>query len=392
MAHKSRYGAGSIRKRDEGRWELRVLAGRDPVSGKHRYVSRSVRGTKREAEAVMAALLVEVSQGGGRQGTDATMGHLIEQWLDLRKDSLSVTTYEGYVGKVRFRILPALGDVAVRKLTVRDIDAFYRAMSRDAGLAPSTVKQMHNVLVGSLDQAVRWQWRPDNPARQATLPQARPSDVRPPSPADVLSAIAAADLEFATFVRVSASVGGRRGEVSALRWSNIDLNAGEVVISKALVERSADRAILEKDTKSHQNRRVALDAGTVDALRSWRASMERRAEIGLVTLTPTAYVFSPSLDGTLPWRPFHWTAAWRRLRAKTGIDEKVRLHDLRHFTATFLLDAGVPVKTVSTRLGHARPATTLNVYAQFVPVSDRLAADAMAGILSPPPPPALPAD
>ncbi len=96
-AHKSRYGAGSIRKRDEGRWELRVLAGRDPVTGKHRYVSHSVRCTKREAEAVMAALLVKVSQGGGRQGTDATMGHLIEQWLDLRKDSLSVTTYEGYL-------------------------------------------------------------------------------------------------------------------------------------------------------------------------------------------------------------------------------------------------------------------------------------------------------
>ena len=60
MAHKSRYGAGSIRKRDEGRWELRVSVGRDPVTGQHRYLSRSVRGTKR-AEAVMAALLVEVS-------------------------------------------------------------------------------------------------------------------------------------------------------------------------------------------------------------------------------------------------------------------------------------------------------------------------------------------
>ena len=168
----------------------------------------------------MAALLVEVSQGvGGHQGTDATMRELVEQWLDLRRESLSVTTYDGYLGKVRFRILPALGEVSVSKLTVRDIDAFYQGMSREAGLAPSTVKQMHNVLVGSLDQAVRWGWRTDNPARLATLPRARQADVRPPSPADVLAAITAADLEFGTFVRVRQSSIGRRGEVSALRWS-----------------------------------------------------------------------------------------------------------------------------------------------------------------------------
>ena len=75
-------------------------------------------------------------------------------------------------------------------------------------------------------------------------------------------------------------------------------------------------------------------------------------------------------------------APWRRLRERVGIDKSVRLHDLRHFTATRLLDAGVPVKTVSGRLGHARPATTLNIYAHFVPATDRLAADAMGRILS----------
>jgi integrase len=384
MARQSRYGAGSIRKKGEGRWELRVSAGRDPVNGRARYLSRSVRGTKREAEAAMAALLVEVGQGGGQPGTDSTMRELIEQWLELRRESLSVTTYEGYLGKVRYRIMPALGDLSVRKLTVRDIDTFYLAMSRKQGLAPSTVKQLHNVLVGSLDQAVKWGWRRDNPARLATLPRAQRAEVRPPSPVDVLAAIAAADLEFATFVRVSASVGGRRGEVSALRWPNVDLDAGQLMISKALVE-SADHTIIEKDTKTHQNRRVALDDGTVAALRSWRAAVERRASIAGVTLQPEAYVFSAAADGSQPWRPFHWTAAWRRLREKTGIDPRIRLHDLRHFAATFLLDAGVPVKTVSNRLGHARPATTLNVYAQFVPASDRMAADAMAVLLAPPP-------
>ena len=95
-----------------------------------------------------------------------------------------------------------------------------------------------------------------------------------------------------------------------------------------------------------------------------------------VAVLPNGYVFTAQPDGSEPWRPYHWTSAWRRLRDRAGIDKSVRLHDLRHFTATRLLDAGVPVKTVSGRLGHARPATTLNIYAHFVPATDRLAADA----------------
>lgn len=102
MAQQSRYGSGSIRSKAEGRWELRVSAGRDPVTGRSRSVSRSVRGSKREAEAALAGLLVEVRQGrSDHHGTDATVKDLVEQWLDLRRDTLSVTTYEGYVAKAR---------------------------------------------------------------------------------------------------------------------------------------------------------------------------------------------------------------------------------------------------------------------------------------------------
>lgn len=340
-------------------------------------------GTKKEAEAALAVLLTEVNTGGGHKGSDATLGELVELWLDLRRESLSVTTWEAYAGKARFRLLPALGDVVVRRLTVQDIDGFYRSLRRQHGLAPSTVRQIHNVLTASLDQAVRWGWRTDNPARLATLPPQRQAEIPAPSPAAVLTAIEAADDEFATFLRVSAAVGGRRGEVAALRWSAVDLDAGKMRIVSALVE-SADGRIFEKDTKTHQARRVALDQGTVDALQDWRRLLEKRASECGVKLLSDGFVFSAEVDGSRPWRPYRWTSVWRRVREKAGIDGSVRLHDLRHFAATRLLDAGVPVKTVSTRLGHARPATTLNVYAQFIPASDRAAADVMGRLLAGP--------
>lgn len=90
---RAEYGAGSIRQRGEGRWELRVFAGRDPATGKLRYVSRSVRGTKKQAVAALAALVTEVGAGaGGHKGTDATVGELVEQWLELRRETLSLNT------------------------------------------------------------------------------------------------------------------------------------------------------------------------------------------------------------------------------------------------------------------------------------------------------------
>ena len=142
--------------------------------------------------------------------------------------------------------------------------------------------------------------------------------------------------------------------------------------------------MFEKDTKTHQARRVAVDEGTLAALGEWRLECERRAALCGVPLAPDGYVFSPEPEGSVPWKPMHCTIQWRSLRKRVGINPAIRLHDLRHFAATRLLDAGVPVKTVSGRLGHSRPTTTLNVYAHFVPATDRIAADAMGRILSSP--------
>lgn len=329
-ASRAGCGGGSLRRKGDRKWELRVSTGRDPVNGRYRYVSRTVTGTRKEAEALLQPSSPRSTPGSAdTQVRMPTLREFIEQWLDLKRDSLSVTTWEGYAGKARFRLIPALGKLSVRKLTVRDIDRFYRALAREEKLAASTVRQIHNVLTGALDQAVRWGWRVDNPGRLATLPSVRPTDVRPPSPADVMAAIARADQELAAFVRVAAVVGGRRGEVGALRWTNVDLAAGELTITKALVE-SRDHTIHEKDTKTHQARRLAVDPETMDVLRAWRAEVEKRSNLGGVKVRADGFVFSPSLDGSKPWRPYHWTSAWRRLRDRVGLDPSVRLHDLRH--------------------------------------------------------------
>src|SRR5262249_30730026 len=138
--------------------------------------------------------------------------------------------------------------------------------------------------------------------------------------------------------------------------------------------------VVEKDTKTHAERRVTLDAATVKMLKSHHKSCAAIAKKCGATLGASAYVFSREVDGSLPWRPGYVTLAFTRLRDELGLSS-VRLHDLRHFNATNLLANGTDVRTVSGRLGHADASTTLNIYSHFVEHADRDAASSIGGLL-----------
>lgn len=377
---------GHIRQRGDA-WELRAYVGRDPVTGRKKYLTRTFRGGKRAAEGALSKFVVEVG-GGGHASRDATVSDLIKQWLQLASPELSPTTARGYRWIVDTYIVPTLGTVPLARLRPAQLDAFY-AHLRDKGgargrpLAPATVRQVHAILRRALGQAVRWGWLATNPAMQATPPRIRRPEVAPPEPADVLQLIDAADAEdpdLAAFLRTSVTTGARRGELCALRWRDLDLKARTVTISHNLVEGSEGR-LVEKDTKTHAARRIALDAATAEVLQIHRQRMDERARICGSAVGDDAYVFTRSVNGAEPWVPNEVTKVFIGLRNKVGL-KNVRLHDLRHFAATRLLAAGVPVRTVSGRLGHANAATTLGVYAHFVEASDREAADALGAVLA----------
>jgi integrase len=185
------------------------------------------------------------------------------------------------------------------------------------------------------------------------------------------------DADFGTMLRVIAATGARRGEVCALRWSDLDTQAGALTIRRSLA--AVVGGPIEKDTKTHAARRIALDKATLAALASHRATAVERAAVGGFSFDVNSFMFT-SANGVSPVHPDALTSVFRRLCDKLGL-KGVRLHDLRHLHATQLLAAGVPVRTVSGRLGHANAATTLNVYAHFLEASDRDAADVIGGLL-----------
>jgi integrase len=229
---------------------------------------------------------------------------------------------------------------------------------------------------------VRWGWLSHNPAVDASPPRVRARLLTPPSPEEVVRLLQfaeARDPDLGAFVWLAASTGARRGELVAMRRSDVDLTSATVTVERGIV--IARRELVEQGTKTHQSRRVALDTSTVEVLRSLFVRQDARAQACGTTVPRSAFVFSHDVKCAEPWRPDSTSRAFRELCHAAGITG-IRLHDLRHYVATRLLAAGVDVRTVAGRLGHRNPSTTLNVYAHFVPSADRGAAHALGSVLS----------
>jgi integrase len=368
-----------MRERRPGVWELRVHLGRDPMSGKVRQRSRTFTGGKRAAGQALAEFVTETSAARA-PATEGTLAFVLDEWLDFAEPDLSVTTLREYRRIVAKAIVPELGDVPLRKLTSKHLDDFYRGCSR-RGLAPRTVRQRHAVIHRALDQAQKWGWCTVNVASLASPPRILTEEIVPPSVPEMHRILEQAPTpELATMWRVKVELGARRGEMCGIRWSDIDWVGGVVHIRRSVAH--VDDGIVVKDTKTHQVRKLRVDVGVMNLLAEHRLAAEKVAavEVPSGVLLEHGFVWSMEPDGAVPWRPDHTTLSWSRARKLAGLPH-VRQHDLRHLNATLQMAAGVPLKTIQGRLGHANSAMLHTVYGHAQPGDDDAAAELLGRLL-----------
>ena len=374
-----------MRLRGRDSWQLRVYLGTESATGRPRWLSKTVHGTRRFARQQLVELVAEAERARIRAGT---LADLLGHWIEAASPGWSASTVSHTRSIVECHLKPHLGHLNLAKLTTADIDDFYAHLLRagrrdDRPLAPGTVARVHGVLHRALAQAVRWDWIWMNPASNATPPRVAAAEIRPPSPEQVAVLLESArrqDPALHCFLRLAVSTGARRSQLLALRWGDVDEERAAIAFSRALVEGPEGPEL--HSTKTHRTYRVELDAESLDVLmahRDWAATQAR--DVG-AELTANAFVFSSRPDGAKPWLPNWLTKRFIAARRAAGLSH-FRLHDLRHFMATEMLAAGVPIATVSQRLSHARASTTLNVYAHSVPGGDRAAAETLARILAP---------
>lgn len=364
---------GSMRQRGKDAWELRVYRGADPVAGRPRWATRTVRGSRRHASRELAAFVQETGYARLRAGT---VRELLERWFEAASPQWAAPTVRQTRSVINCHLVPQLGHLAVAKLTTADIDDFYGFLRRGGGrsgrpLAAGTVHRVHVVLHRALAQAVRWEWLWTNPANPASPPRADPAEIRPPTPAQVsvlLGSVRDRDPALFTYLRLAVSTGARRSQLLALRWADIDLPHGAIAFTRALVE--GPHGPVLQPTKTRRSYRVALDAESLAVLQAHHAATGRAGT------EPIRDRFVFSADGDGPWKPNFVTKRFIDARRSAGLPH-FRLHDLRHFMATEMLAAGVPIATVSQRLSYARASTTLNVYAHAIPGGDLQAAETL---------------
>jgi integrase len=383
-----------------------VYAGTDPVTGRRSYLREKIDGTdkaaRKRADKALNKLLTQVDQQRATTSS-VSLSHTLDEWMrNTELEDSTRKTYEGYISRT---IKPAFGDLSVRKLDARAMESFYTELRRcrarcdgtpyvekhgtdedghdckAAGcklhkchpMAASTVRQIHAILSGALGAAERWDWIASNPARIARRPKQKPPEPDPPTPAEAAKLVEEAfrmDDDWGVLVWLAMTTGMRRGELVGLRFTRLDLDAEVIDLRRNWVGGK------EKDTKTHQNRRIALDTETVVLLKEHRKRVEARlSELGR-KFTEDKFVFSGSKtpDHSAPYSPNAVTQRYKDMAARLDID--THLHALRHYSATELLSAGIDLRTVAGRLGHGGGgATTLRVYAAWVAASDRKAAE-----------------
>lgn len=370
-------GDGSYRQRGDS-WELKFPA-TDPATGNRRFRYVTFKGTKTEAVAKLRALTKEAAEGAYKAPVRTTFGDVLDSWDATL--NVSPKTAERYRELVRLHIRPRLGEMKLQNIRPSLVEGFYVELltgKREGGgevraLAPRTIGHVHRLLVKILSIAERDGLIATNPARQATRPKIEHSEIEILSEDQVREVLTKLrGRAMFLIAAVGLSTGMRRGEMLALRWKDINLDAGELQVNQSLEETKAAGLRFKAPKTKHGRRTISLPGFVIAELRAHKAEQSaQRLALGLGKPATDALVFCKP-DG-LPLSPDSVSDDWRR-HVRTMKLPPVSLHALRHTHASQLIASGIDVLTISRRLGHGKPSITLDVYSHLFKPTDRGAA------------------
>ncbi len=370
---------GSITRRGRKSWRLKFDAPLDET-GARRIVYVTVRGNRAEAEKELRRRLTALDKGMSVDPSAITVAEYLDGWLDdVAPATAGAKSLERYRSLVRLQIVPYLGHIQLQKLRPADIAAWHQALGHTA-LSIKSIRHAHGVLRAALGHAAKIEVVERNVAAIITPPTAARAEVEILN-AEQIAGVLAKLKSHSIFpiVCLALGTGGRRGELMALRWSDLDLEAATMKIERSLEQ--VKGSICVKAPKTAAGRRtVSLPAFAVEALRDHRRqALELRFAVGAGALPADAPVFG-DIEGSWP-SPHVITLRWRAAVTRLGLP-RVTFHALRHSHASALIAAGMDVVSVSKRLGHASPALTLSVYAHLFENKDDEAAGVMDAVLA----------
>ncbi len=367
---------GNIRKRI-GRngavtYQITVEDERNPLTGKRERTYKTIKGTKKQAEAELRRMISEVETGGVIKTSNIRLGDWLTEWVNTYLINIEATTKAGYKERIKTCIIPYLGDIPIRSLRNENIQAWVNAMITEKNLAPKTKKNAYLNIKAALDKAVVLRMIPYNPCIGVELPKHIKYHGEIYDNEEMATALKIAKgTEMFLPLLLGLSLGLRRGEITALQWGDIDFDKGDIYIQRNMV--LAEGKIIIKEPKSEAGKRhIAIGEKVVSELKkAYEEYQKDKAELGSL-FYDWNYVVRQK-NGHY-FRPDSLTRKWKRFTDSNNL-KHIRLHDLRHSCATAMITSGVDPKTVQDRLGHADVSVTMSIYAHSTRATNKAAAD-----------------
>ncbi len=379
MAKRRPSGDGMVRKREDGRWEGRIVVGhKENGDSIFRYIYAD------NQKELTAKLRQNIDAYQGVDLTEdcrMTLAEWLDRWLEQMALTLRPSTLEQHRGNFDRHVKPYLGQKKLTQLTAADLRELYRTLlergrigpRRDSGpgLSPTTVRGIHAALHQALRAAVDQGLMPGNPAEQAEPPKIAHKALCILSQEQMEIFLAATDRDpvWRDFFYTELTTGLRLGEICGLMWSDFDGRKGTLSVSRTLHKEKGGR-LVAGDTKTYAGtRKILLPSTTAERL----AEQKKHSY--------SQWIFSNPLHPEAPLNP---STAYRQLKKilrETGLPE-LRFHDLRHTFATHALASGVDAKTLSGILGHTKASFTLDTYTHTTGDMQKRAAEIVGGFLT----------
>ena len=370
-------GEGGISRRKDGlymaRYTIQTATGakRKAVYGK----------TRKEAAEKLTKALADRDMGLVFEGENRTLAAFLDRWLDgTVKGSVKATTYESYERLIRCHIKPELGRRKLKTLAPDHVQALYQR-KLDSGLAPGTVRQIHSVLSRALDQAVRWGTLPRNVCKATTPPKPDAEEIKPLDAEQARRLLRTAGGErFEALYVLAVTAGLRIGELLALRWQDVDLEASGATLRVQRTKSTAKSGPIFTTPKNGKGRSITLTRHATEALKAHRVAQNaERLKVGSLWQD---YGLIFCTHGGRPLDSHNVArTSFKPLLQRAELPD-IRFHDLRHTCATLLLSRGHHPKLVQELLGHSSVALTLDRRSHVMPGMGEQTAAAMEAALS----------
>ena len=379
MAKRRPSGDGMVRKREDGRWEGRILIGHkengDPI---FRYIYAD---TQKELTAKLRQNITAYQGVDLTEECRMTLSEWLDRWLEQMVAILRPSTLEHYRSDMEHHVKPYLGQKKLTQITASDLRKLYDDLKKQGrvhprpgqsrGLSTTTVHGIHTTLHHALKSAVDQRLLPHNPADHVEPPKVahKSMTILNEEQMDTFLAAVEQDSIWKDFFYTELTTGLRLGEICGLMWSDFDARKGTLNINRTLQKEQGGR-LVTGDTKTYAGtRKIVLPDSTAELLRCRKKN------------SYSVWIFPNPIKPEAPMNPSTAYHQLKKLLEENGPPD-LRFHDLRHTFATYALANGVDPKTLSGILGHTKASFTVDTYTHTTTDMHKKAAEIVGGFLT----------